>query len=166
MNIRPFETHDWPQVWAILQPICRAGETYVFSPEITESQMRLSWVENAQATFVAVDDEGWIQGTYFLKPNMPGLGDHVANCGYAVAAMAQGRGIATSLCQHSLEQARDLGYQAMQFNFVVSTNERAVKLWQHLGFNIVGTVPKAFRHAALGEVDVYVMYQNLEAKDA
>ncbi|MFT3792115.1 MAG: GNAT family N-acetyltransferase [Rudaea sp.] len=100
-------------------------------------------------------------GCYMLKPNQPGLGSHVANAGYMVAAHARGRGLAGKLCEHSLATARAAGFLAMQFNFVVSTNEVAVKLWQKYGFRIVGTVPQGFRHAALGLVDTYVMHRFL-----
>lgn len=163
MNIRLYEEPDWPQLWQILEGICRAGETYVFSREITEEQAKLIWIGTPQATYVVVDDDGrTLLGTYYLKANFPSLGDHIANCGYAVAANAYGRGVASAMCEHSLEQARERGYKAMQFNYVVSTNERAVKLWQRFGFQIIGTIPKGFRHATLGEVDVFIMYQNLD----
>ena len=167
MNIRLYEEPDWPQLWQILEGICRAGETYVFSREITEEQAKQIWIGTPQATYVAVDDDGrTVLGTYYLKSNFPGLGDHIANCGYAVAANAYGRGVASAMCEHSLGQARQRGFKAMQFNYVVSTNERAVKLWQRFGFQIIGVIPKGFRHARLGNVDVYIMHQHLEDGDS
>ena len=110
---------------------------------------------------VAVDDDGAILGTYYLKPNHEGGGAHVCNCGYMVAEQARGRGVASQLCEHSQAEARRRGFRAMQFNFVVSTNERAVRLWQSLGFQVVGRLPGAFRHPALGFVDALVMFRGL-----
>jgi GNAT superfamily N-acetyltransferase len=113
------------------------------------------------ATFVACDEQGQVLGTYYLKANQPGLGAHVCNAGYVVAPVAQGQGVAAAMCEHSQEQARALGFLAMQFNLVVSTNERAVRLWNHLGFATVGRLPGAFRHARLGLVDALVMFKTL-----
>lgn len=160
-TIRPFEDSDWPAVWAILQPILRAGEAYVFSPDITEAQTRVQWIDLPAATFVGCDASGEVLGTYFIKPNQPALGAHVSNCGYATAPRAQGRGVASALCVHSQHQAVAMGFLAMQFNFVVSTNEGAVRLWKQHGFTVVGTLPKAFRHHRLGLVDVFVMHKVL-----
>jgi ribosomal protein S18 acetylase RimI-like enzyme len=112
-------------------------------------------------TFVAEED-GQVLGTYYLKTNQAGPGEHVCNCGYMVSSSARGRGLATAMCQHSQKIAKALGYKAMQFNFVASTNERAVKLWAKLGFATVGRLPKAFRHPAHGYVDALVMYKWLE----
>jgi ribosomal protein S18 acetylase RimI-like enzyme len=110
--------------------------------------------------FVA-EERGVVLGTYFLRANLPGGGAHVASCGYMVAPAATGRGIAQEMCNHSLEHARARGFLAMQFNFVVSSNERAIRLWQHLGFSTVGRLPKAFRHPSLGLVDALVMHRFL-----
>jgi ribosomal protein S18 acetylase RimI-like enzyme len=102
-----------------------------------------------------------VLGTYYIRPNQSGGGRHVCNCGYVTASEAAGRGVARAMCAHSLEHARARGYRAMQFNFVVSTNTRAVALWQAMGFSIVGRLPGAFAHPALGDVDAFVMFQAL-----
>ncbi|GFE62877.1 N-acetyltransferase family protein [Geobacter sp. AOG2] len=163
ITIAPFEQADWPLVWDIIAPVFRAGETYSYAPDITEAEARRLWVEVPAATYVAKDEDGAVLGTYFLKPNQPGLGSHVCNCGYIVGDNARGKGVATLMCEHSQQEGTRLGFRAMQFNFVVSTNEGAVRLWQKLGFAIVGTIPGAFRHAKLGFVDAFVMYKLLEA---
>lgn len=160
-TIRPFVPTDWPVVWTLLKPIVRAGETYVFAPDIAEEEMRDIWIKLPAATFVACDAAGEILGSYFIKPNQPGLGSHVSNCGYATAAQARGRGVASAMCEHSQRQALAMGFKAMQFNFVVSSNEGAVRLWKKHGFNVVGTVPQAFQHHGLGLVDVLVMHKFL-----
>ncbi|MGL4576737.1 MAG: GNAT family N-acetyltransferase [Burkholderiaceae bacterium] len=160
-HIRPFESADWPQLWQILHSVFVTGDTYAFSPNSTEAQIRTAWIDTPQATFVSTSDTGALTGTYILKPNQPGLGSHVCNCGYVVAQSARGQGIAALLCEHSQDTARALGYRAMQFNLVVSTNEVAVRLWQKLGFRIVGTLPGAFNHSSKGFVDAYVMHKNL-----
>jgi ribosomal protein S18 acetylase RimI-like enzyme len=159
--IRPFQTADWPTVWPILRDTFAAGDTYAFAPDSGEAEIRRVWAELPLATFVACADDGAIVGTYYLKPNQPGLGAHVCNCGYVVAPAAQGRGVAAAMCEHSQLEARARGFLAMQFNLVVSTNERAVRLWQRLGFAIAGTLPRAFNHRRLGLVDAYVMYKEL-----
>jgi ribosomal protein S18 acetylase RimI-like enzyme len=161
--IRTFQPEDWPQLWPILHAVFAAGDTYAFSPSSTEADIRAAWIDLPQATYVAVSDKGDLIGTYILKPNQPGLGSHVCNCGYVVAEAARGKGVAAMLCEHSQSEARALGYRAMQFNLVVSTNEVAVRLWQRLGFSIVGTLPGAFKHCRAGYVDAYVMYKSLVA---
>ena len=138
-----------------------SGDTYAFAPESTEAEILNAWVAVPLATYVACSDDGSIVGTYTLKPNQPGLGSHVCNCGYVVESEARGKGIATSMCEHSQLEASRLGFRAMQFNLVVSTNEGAVRLWQKLGFHVAGTLPGAFRHVELGYVDAYVMYKEL-----
>lgn len=161
ITIRLFTENDWPAVWAIIEPVFRAGETYAYSPEISEEDAHHAWIEKPAATFVAETANDEIVGTYYLKPNQPALGAHVCNCGYIVAEAARGRGIATRLCEHSQEAARRRGYRAMQYNLVVATNEGAVRLWQKLGFEIVGRLPGAFNHRRLGYVDALVMYKEL-----
>jgi ribosomal protein S18 acetylase RimI-like enzyme len=160
-QIRPFESNDWPQLWQILHSVFAAGDTYAFSPSSTEAEIHRAWIDAPQATFVSTSDTGALTGTYILKPNQPGLGSHVCNCGYVVAESARGQGIAAILCEHSQDTARALGYHAMQFNLVVSTNEVAVRLWQKFGFQIVGTLPGAFNHSRKGFVDAYVMHKRL-----
>ena len=160
LEIRPFSESDWNAVWPLLRETFAAGETYSFAPDISESDARRLWIEMPAATFVAVD-AGAIVGTYFIKPNQPGLGSHVSNCGYVVDSRAQGQGIAARMCEHSQAWALDHGFRAMQFNFVVASNERAVRLWQRLGFEIVGRLPGAFNHRRLGFVDALVMFKTL-----
>jgi ribosomal protein S18 acetylase RimI-like enzyme len=162
IKIRTFEEADWPATWQIIEPVFRAGETYAFSPDITEDEAHRVWIELPSATYVAVDENFEILGTYFIKPNHPDLGAHVCNCGYIVAENARRQGLGTEMCKHSQREAISLGFKSMQFNLVVSTNESAVRLWQRNGFEIVGTLPKAFRHMRLGFVDAYVMYKQLE----
>jgi ribosomal protein S18 acetylase RimI-like enzyme len=160
-EIREYVDSDWPRVWLILQQIIRAGDTYTFSPQSTDAEIRKAWVEIPARTFVACDAEGQILGTYFIKANQPGLGAHVCNCGYVVAPAAQGKGIASLMCEHSQAQAIAMGFRAMQFNFVVSSNRRAIQLWERLGFSVVGRLPGAFHHQKLGYVDALVMFKQL-----
>ena len=162
IKIRPFEENDWMTVWQIIGPVFRAGETYAFSPDITEEESHRVWVETPSMTFVAVDGDNKVFGSYYLKPNQPALGAHVCNCGYIVADEARGKGIAGEMCKHSQLEAVTRGFRAMQYNLVVSTNEGAVRLWKRHGFDIIGTLPKAFRHTRLGFVDALVMYKQLE----
>ena len=149
-------------MWGIIEPVFRAGETYAFSPEISEEEAYHIWVEYPLKTYVVVDDSGTILGTYYLKSNQPGLGSHVCNCGYIVVEAARGQGIASMMCEHSQEEARAHGFTAMQFNLVVTTNESAVRLWKRHGFEIIGTLPKAFNHTRYGLVDAHIMYKQLE----
>ena len=160
MDIRPFRESDWPGLWRLLQATFAAGDTYSFAPDSTESDIRKVWIDAPLATFVATQGDALL-GTYFIKPNQPGLGAHVCNCGYVVAPEARGRGVAAALCEHSQRFAREQGFRAMQFNFVVATNERAVKLWERLGFATVGRLPGAFHHQRLGYVDALVMFKSL-----
>lgn len=160
MNIRKAETGDGPAILQIILPVIRDGTTYTLDPDMSEAEALSYWTGADKETFVAEED-GVILGTYFMRPNQAGGGRHVCNCGYMTSASATGRGVARRMCEHSLAHAAARGYRAMQFNFVVSTNERAVRLWQSLGFEIVGRLPGAFRHPARGYVDALVMYQSL-----
>lgn len=160
-QIRPYQPQDWPAVWGILEPVFRAGETYAYGPETTETESQQIWVEVPQATLVALTPDQQMVGTYYLRPNHAELGSHVANCGYAVSAAARGRGVGTAMAEHSQQLARDLGFRAIQFNLVVATNEAAVRLWQRLGFQVVGQLPEAFRHSRYGFVDALVFYKLL-----
>jgi len=160
MLIRPSEPRDTDSIWQILEPTFRAGETYPLPRDISRDDALAYWQSPGHSVFVA-EDAGAILGTYYLRPNNRGGGQHVANCGYVVAPEAFGRGIARAMCTHSLEQAHTRGFSAMQFNFVISSNERAVRLWQDLGFAIAGRLPGAFRHPRLGFVDAYVMIRSL-----
>src|SRR2546421_10832004 len=160
MLIRLAANEDASAVWAIMEPIIRAGETYSLPREMSKEDALAYWLSAEREVFVA-EDNGEIVGTYFLQANQRGGGAHVANCGYMTAPSATGRGVARQMCAHSLERARQRGFRAMQFNFVVSSNERAVRLWLKSGFEIVGRLPKAFEHPTVGLVDAYVMYRQL-----
>ena len=161
LQIRPYEAADWPAVWALLEPVFRAGETFPHDPAISEAEAQLAWVEHSQAVMVAVNAAGAVVGTYYLKPNSLALGAHVANAGYVVAEHCRRQGVGSRLCQHSLQAARRLGFRAMQFNLVVGTNTAGIRCWQRNGFQVVGTLPGAFRHRQLGYVDALVMIQGL-----
>ncbi len=160
--IRAAAEADWPAIWSILEPVFRAGETYAIDRDISEDAARALWISAPRATYVA-EAEGEILGTYYIKSNHAGGASHICNCGYVTAAAAQGRGIASAMCRHSLEQAPRLGYRAMQYNLVLASNDGAVRLWQKLGFEIVGTLPAAFDHPGLGPVDAFVMWKDLTA---
>ena len=160
VQIRPAAETDANALWRIMEPTIRQGETYALPTGGTRQQAFDYWYAPGNTVFVA-DDGAEVVGTYYIRTNRQGGGDHVANCGYMTAPWASGRGVARAMCAHSLEHAKSLGYTAMQFNFVVSTNERAVRLWQSLGFAIVGRLPGAFRHPTLGMVDAFVMYRSL-----
>ena len=161
ITVRALEEHDWPAVWTLMEPIIRAGESYPYAMDMTEEGTRHMWLEVTHAAYVAEDEDGEILGTYYLKPNQPTLGAHVVNAGYMVSEAARGRGVATLMCGHSQAEARRLGYRAMQYNLVVTTNDAGVYLWQKMGFSIVGTLTGAFLHATQGYVDAYVMYKVL-----
>ena len=160
MNIRLATDEDKDAIWAILEPMIRRGETYPLPREMSRAEAFEFWFAAGNEIFVW-QEGGAVLGTYFLRANQRGGGAHVANCGYVTASGAEGRGIARAMCMQSLQQARERGFRAMQFNFVVSTNERAVKLWQGMGFEIIGRLPGAFRHPEHGFVDTLVMYQRL-----
>jgi L-amino acid N-acyltransferase YncA len=160
MLIRPATTDDADAIWTVIGPVIRAGETYTIDPAIDKRAAIARWLGAERETFVAVED-GRVVGTYYLRPNQEGGGAHVANCGYITAQGQTGRGVARRMCEHSMVRARARGFRAMQFNFVVASNERAVRLWQSLGFEIVGRLPGAFRHPSLGDVDGLVMFRSL-----
>jgi L-amino acid N-acyltransferase YncA len=162
LQIRPFNPADWPAVWQLLEPVFRAGETFPHDPAITEEEAKMAWVEQSQAVMVTVDATGALVGTYYLRPNSLALGAHVANAGYVVAEQLRRQGVGSRLCQHSLQTARRLGFRLMQFNLVVSTNSAGIRCWQKNGFQVVGTLPGAFRHQRLGYVDALVMVQLLQ----
>jgi ribosomal protein S18 acetylase RimI-like enzyme len=160
MLIRPAVEADRSAILAIVAPVLAAGETYAIARDLDDEGVLNYWFAPSHEVFVAEED-GTILATYYLMANQGGGGAHVSNCGYMTAPAAQGRGVARAMCEHSLERARERGFRAMQFNHVVSTNERAVALWQKLGFAIVGTLPKAFNHPVHGYVDSYVMFRDL-----
>lgn len=158
-SIRPFQESDWPSLWPVLRATFAKGDTYTFAPDAPEAEILAAWIRIPAATFVACDETGQILGSYYIKANQPGHGNHVGNCGYVVSEFARGQGVASLMCKHSEAVAVQLGFVAMQFNFVVATNTGAVRLWQKLGFDIVGTLPRAFRHPEHGLVDAFVMYK-------
>lgn len=166
LHIEPFQDADWPEVHAILRAAFATGDTFVFAPDTPEADLRRAWTEAPASAFTARGEDGKIAGVSYLKANQPGLGSHVANAGYVVAEHARGRGVATALCEHSQKEAAARGFRGMQFNLVVSTNDVAVRLWQKLGFRIIGTAPGAFRHATMGYVDTLIMFKPLTAPDA
>jgi ribosomal protein S18 acetylase RimI-like enzyme len=160
MLIRKAEGSDSDAIAAIILPTIREGTTYALDRDLSEADALSYWLGADKQTFVAIEHDE-VVGTYYLRANQAGGGKHVCNCGYMTAANATGRGVARLMCQHSLERARSLGFRAMQFNFVVATNGRAVGLWEHLGFKTVGRLPSAFLHPQEGYVDALVMYQTL-----
>ena len=160
MQIRPATAADAPAIWSIIRPTIRAGETYTLPVGMTEAEAISYWTGPDRQTFVAEDD-GMMLGTYYLRANQPGGGSHVANCGYMTHTNAQRKGVARAMCEHSLSEAKRLGFLAMQFNFVVSTNARAVRLWLSMGFNEVGRLPVAFRRPTGEYVDALVMFRAL-----
>src|SRR5271166_2874939 len=160
LTIREARPGDYDAIWAILEPMIRAGETYTLPRDMERDAALAYWFASDHEAFVA-EDSGVVVGTYFLCANQRGGGAHVANCGYVTAAQAFGRGVARAMCAHSLERAKARGFRAMQFNFVVSTNQRAVRLWQSFGFEIVGRLPGAFCQPGQGYVDALVMYRDL-----
>lgn len=158
LEIREADIDDFDAIWPIFREVVVAGDTYGFDPETGRESAREIWLSLPERTLVAELD-GQIVGTYYLKRNMAGPGSHVCNCGYMVPRHSRGLGVATAMCEHSQALAIELGYLAMQFNFVASSNEDAVALWERLGFEIVGRLPKAFNHPARGYVEAYIMYK-------
>ena len=149
---------DFKSFWPVFSAVIQAQETYAFDPDMTLEQGYHLWCEMPLKTYVFLENDV-VSGSYYIKANAMGPGKHICNCGYMVAPEARGKGIARQMCEHSQQQALALNFDAMQFNSVVSTNEVAVKLWQKLGFKIVGTIPKAYKHGKSGYVDSYVMYK-------
>src|SRR3954454_21183135 len=155
IHMRPAQMDDVSSIWRIIGPTIRAGGTYALDRDITEADALAYWLGNDRESFVAEQD-GAIVGTYYMRPNQAGGGKHICNCGYMTSAVATGRGVGRAMCQHSLDHARQRGYRGMQFSFVVSSNTRAVSLWESIGFAIVGRLPQAFKHPTLGYVDAPV----------
>jgi L-amino acid N-acyltransferase YncA len=161
VTIREATARDRDAVWEIFRATVAPGDAFVYDPQTPREEAMAYWFAKGTRTYVA-EENGKIVGSYILRDNRPGLGNHVSNAGFMVDPAARGSGIGRAMGEHALSAARRLGYRAMQFNFVISTNESAVHLWQQLGFKIVGTLPGAFRHARKGLVDAYVMYRSLE----
>lgn len=160
LTIRPARSDDVAAIWSIIGPTISAGETYALDWDMGRDAALAYWLGDDRETFVAEYD-GAILGTYYIRANQAGGGRHVCNCGYMTAAHATGKGVARQMCAHSLDHARTRGFRAMQFNFVVSTNERAIALWQGMGFEIMGRMPAAFDHPSHGPVDALLLYQTL-----
>ncbi|MBX2876757.1 MAG: GNAT family N-acetyltransferase [Saprospiraceae bacterium] len=160
LAIRRATGEDADQLWEIIRQVIARGDTYVFSPDSSREKMLSYWLHPDAHTYVATMDEA-IVGTFIIKDNFPDLGSHVANAGYMTSPQVTGQGIGTAMGKYSLEEARRLGYRAMQFNIVVSTNVQAVRLWKKLGFEIRGEIPAAFQHAKEGFVSSYIMWRSL-----
>ena len=160
MHIRPAKEKDYNEMYLIFKEVIRKGDTYVFSPNTTKEEAYSYWFEKGIESFV-VEDNGKIVAMYKIIANQIDLGSHVANASFMVSPKEQGKGIGKAMGEHSLKIAKEKGFKAMQFNFVVSTNYEAIKLREKLGFEIVGTLPKAFNHMELGYVDAYIMYRFL-----
>src|SRR5213594_2004723 len=160
MEIRTATNADRDAVWSIFHEIVAAGDTYALDPGISREDALAYWFRADTQTYVA-EKGGSVVGTYILRPNQLGPGSHVANAAFMVAPGAQGLGVGRRMAEHCLSEARQMGFRAMQFNFVVSTNTSAIHLWEQLGFKIVGNLPGAFRHPRAGYVDVYVMFRSL-----
>ena len=160
VEIREATAANRDAIWDIFREVVAARDTYAFDPGMSRQDALGYWFQANTRTYIA-ESSGRIVGTYILRPNQSGGGSHVANAAFMVAPVARGRGIGRAMAEHCLTEGRRLGFRAMQFNFVVSTNDPAVALWQKLGFKIVGTLPGAFRHPEKGYVDVYVMFRSL-----
>ena len=158
IKIRKAKDTDFEDIWDIFHQVVKKGDTFAFAPKATKEDCRTLWMSPSFYTYVA-GFQNKILGTYILRQNQPGLGGHVANAAYMVHPGAYGQGIGSAMGCHSIKQAKKLGFSAIQFNFVVSTNLVAIQLWLKLGFKIVGTVPKAFNHQKLGFVDIYIMHR-------
>ncbi|MDN0074605.1 GNAT family N-acetyltransferase [Crenobacter sp. SG2303] len=161
LTLRPANTADWPAMWTIFHAVIAGGDSYVFAPSTSENDASAYWFGPGIVSWVALEGER-VVGMYKLVANQRDLGNHVANASFMVDPTVHGRGVGVTLGKHCLVEAKRAGFAAMQFNFVVASNHGAVKLWQKLGFTIVGTLPRAFRHATLGLVDAYVMYRFLD----
>jgi len=157
-SIRLATESDFDLVWPIFKEVVSAGDTYAYEQETSKDEALRVWFQIPRQTYI-VTENNEVLGTYFLKTNQTGPGDHVCNCGYMVSSRARGKGLATLMCKHSQQVAIELGYKAMQFNFVVASNAGAIRLWEKLGFETVGRVPKAFNHPSKGYVDALVMYK-------
>lgn len=160
-RIRQITDAEWPNVWVMMKPVIRAGETYPYARDMTDAGAQEMRLEIPEASDVAEDELGELLGAYYIKPNQPTLGAHVANCGYIVSENARGRGVASRMCEHSQAEAVRLGYRAMQHNLVFKTNAASVYLWKKMGFDVAGTLPGAFQHPVHGYVDAFVMYKEL-----
>lgn len=162
MQIRPLAPEDRAALGALLAPILNAGDTYAAPRDLSPDAALAWWTQSPKTVHVAVDAAGRILGSYYIRPNAEGNGDHICNCGYLSDPAARGRGVATALLAHSLDLARAAGYRGMQFNAVVSTNEGAIRLWSRAGFETLARVPGAFHHPVHGYVDTLIMFKPLQ----
>ena len=160
MKIRHANPADYAAISQIIVPVFRKGETYTIDPKISEADAIAYWTGDDKETFVA-EVEGEILGTYYIRSNQAGAGSHICNCGYMTHVNATGRGVASAMCTHSLEYAKSVGFRGMQYNFVVSTNVGAIRLWEKFGFETVGRLPKSFNHPSAGYVDALVLFRPL-----
>ncbi|MEM7240739.1 MAG: N-acetyltransferase [Pseudomonadota bacterium] len=165
MVIRPTQSQDHDSIWVILKPIFRAGETYSIDPNISRVDALAYWTGGTHRAFVAEEGSG-ILGTYYIRPNQGGHGRHICNCGYMTAPVAQGKGVARAMLEHSLKTAPEMGFRAMQYNFVLANNHRAMDIWMRYGFEQIGRIPEAFDHPKDGFVDAYILYKRLEDPDS
>jgi L-amino acid N-acyltransferase YncA len=160
IKIRQATEQDKPAIWQIIKAVIATGDTYVFDPATPEREMMEWWFSPEKHVYVA-EQNGEVVGTYWIKPNQPGLGSHVCNAAYMVAPKATGKGIGMQMGEHSFDEARRLGFDSMQFNFVVKSNIAAVKLWQKIGMQIIGEIPDAFNHVRDGMTNALIMYRKL-----
>ena len=160
MIIRNANQDDQAATWQIISEVIATGDTYVFATDSSKEKMLSYWFSDDKKTYIAEED-GKILGTFYLKTNQMDLGSHIVNAGYMVSSEARGKGLGQLMAEFSMEEARRLGYKAMQFNLVVKTNENAIKLWLKMGFAIIGEIPEAYQHSRLGLVNAYIMYQKL-----
>ncbi len=163
LHIAAFREADWPDIWAIIEPVFREGESYPCARDISEDEAKAYWLAASDHVFVARAPGGALVGTYYIRKDQGGPGDHICNCGYVVRPSARGKGIGVALCRDSQERARALGFLGMKFNLVVSTNAPAVKAWRRAGLEIIGVTPRAFRSRRHGLVNAYIMYMDLTA---
>ena len=162
-RIREYRETDWQELWPVLKQVFREGKTYAVQDQIGETDAQHIWIGVPARTFVILDENDHLTGSYYIKPNQSGRGAHVCNCGYVVAKENRGKGYASLMCLHSQNRAKEMQFRSMQFNLVVSTNTGAVELWKKHGFKIVGTIPNSFEHPDKGFVDAYVMYKDLQS---
>jgi ribosomal protein S18 acetylase RimI-like enzyme len=158
MTFRRITEADSDDLWNIIHTVIQSGDTYVYSPDSSREKMLEIWFDIHKYAYLC-EIEGQVVGTFFIKANQPDLGSHVANAGYMVHPDFRGKGIAEAMCRFSMQEAKRLGFKAMQFNIVMATNLGAIRLWQKCGFEIIGTLPKVFQHQVLGLTDALVMYQ-------
>jgi GNAT superfamily N-acetyltransferase len=160
ITIRKYREEDKERIWEIIKFVISTGDSYIYAPDSAREDLLADWCSAEKHTYVAVS-ENTILATFYIKPNQTGLGSHVANGSYMVAPEARGTGVGRKIGEFSIAEAKRLGFAAMQFNFVVKSNEKAVKLWQSLGFEIIGEIPEAFRHLENGLTNAYIMYRKL-----